>query len=286
MGLKKINWVGIAFGLLLVAAAFIFFYTEEEMNKFIFIIGLGVIVIVIPFIFQIIFQSRKEEEINEMFLEFSRNLAESVATGTPISKSIVNMRDKNFGALTPYIKKLANQIEIGIPLEKSLKTFAYEVNNPIISRAVNLISESERSGGEIEKILDSTARSIAEIEKLKEERKAAIANLVVQGYIVFFIFIGIMLVMEFKILPLAISAGSLSGITTGNVQIVDDVKNELNKDVLSNLFLYLLIAQGIFTGLAIGQLAEGSIKRGIKHSFILSASAFLVGIGVRLLFGS
>lgn len=94
-----------------------------------------------------------------------------------------------------------------------------------------------------------------------------------------------MLVMEFKILPLAISAGSFSGISTGNIQVLDQTGNELNRDVLANLFLYLLIAQGLFTGLAIGQLAEGSIKRGIKHSFILAASAFLIGIGVRLVFG-
>src|SRR3989338_5718187 len=115
-----------------------------------------------------------------MFLEFSRNLAESVNTGTPISKSIVNMRKKNYGALSPYITKLANQIELGIPVHQALQSFAYDVGSPVISRAIALIMEAERAGGEIDYILESVAGSISEVEKLKKERKAAIYGLVVQ----------------------------------------------------------------------------------------------------------
>ena len=44
----------------------------------------------------------------------------------------------------------------------------------------------------------------------------------------------------------------------------------------STAFLYLLLIQGLFSGLAIGLLSEGNIKAGIKHSFALMISAFLV----------
>ncbi|MBI2631643.1 hypothetical protein HYW75_01430, partial [Candidatus Pacearchaeota archaeon] len=53
---------------------------------------------------------------------------------------------------------------------------------------------------------------------------------------------------------------------------------------LSNPFLYLLLAQGFFAGLTIGKLAEGTMKAGIKHSFIMTVTAFLVSTGVRLAF--
>jgi len=45
---------------------------------------------------------------------------------------------------------------------------------------------------------------------------------------------------------------------------------------------YLLLAQGLFAGLTIGKLTEGSIKKGIKHSFVLMISSFLVSTGARL----
>ncbi len=101
-----------------------------------------------------------------MFLEFSRNLTESVNIGTPVSKSIINMSRKKYGALTPYIEKLGNQISLGIPVHRAFENFARDVNNPVISRAVSLISEAERAGGEIDYILESVAQSISEIENL------------------------------------------------------------------------------------------------------------------------
>lgn len=279
------HWIGIVSGGLLVVISSIFFYIQAEKNLFIFLIGLGIAAMIFPFIVGIINESKKEQEISEMFLEFSRNLAESVNIGTPISKSIINMAKKKYGALTPYIEKLGNQISLGIPVNRALENFAKDVNNPVISRAVTLISEAERAGGEIDYILQSVAESISEIEKLKVERKAAISSLVVQGYIIYFIFIGIMLMMEFKILPLAAQVSSLKGISTSTLNVADGGLSTpvFSADSLGTLFLSLLLAQGFFSGFAIGKLTEGNLKAGIKHSFIMMISAFLIATGIRLI---
>lgn len=280
------HWIGILFGVILIITGITFFVVQEERNFSLFVIGLGIASIALPFVAGVMGESKKEQEISEMFLEFSRNLAESVTTGTPISKSIVNMGKKNYGVLTPYIQKLSNQISLGIPVNRAFQTFAQDVDSPVIHRAVALISEAERAGGEIDYILESVATSISEIEKLKKERKAAISSLVVQGYIIFFIFIGIMIVMEFKILPLAVEVSSFRGITQ-NPLVLDPTTNQANASLtnedLASLFLYLLLAQGFFGGFAIGKLAEGSLKAGIKHSFILMISSFLITTGVRLI---
>ena len=59
----------------------------------------------------------------------------------------------------------------------------------------------------------------------------------------------------------------------------------LNADELSNAFLYLLMIQGLFSGLTIGKLSEGNIKGGIKHSFALIILSFLISSGANLIFG-
>jgi len=278
------HWIGIVAGVIMLAIDFIFFWGEERMLFFLGRIEVGVAAL--PFIVGLIIEGRTEEGINNMFLEFARNLAESVGAGTPVSKSIVNMKNKNYGLLSPHIVKLANQIELGIPVGNAFQTFANDIGSPVIKRAVSLIREAERAGGEIDYILESTAKSIAEVEKLKKERKAAIYNLVVQGYIIFFIFLGIILVMEYKIIPMTTSVSGFSTDSFDVANIGEDVASEggLTSEQFTRPFLYLLLVQGLFAGLTIGKLTEGSIKKGIKHSFILMIVAFLVSTGARLFF--
>jgi len=286
MEIKKNYIIGGVAALLTIGVDVGFFFSSGAL--FYFILGIGAAFGALPIVIEMAGQNKKEQDVNEMFLEFSRNLAESVNTGTPISKSIINMSKKNYGPLTPYIQKLANQIMIGIPVSKAMRTFADDVGNPVVKRAVALISEAEKAGGEIDYILESVANSISEVEKLKKERKAAISTLVVQGYIIFFIFLGIMLVMQYKILPLTKDLGGFQmggNLDNLNSMTTSTAASTASTSDMTKPFLYLLLTQGLFTGLTIGKLTEGKITAGIKHSFIMVLTAFLVSTGVSIFAG-
>lgn len=283
MEIKKIHWIGIAAGIVLIAASFLLVHNQLSF----FLIGIGAIIIASPFVFSIIQEGKISTEKEEMFLEFSRDLVESVKSGTPINKSITNSKDKPYGALSPNIKKLANQISLGIPLKRALQTFSDDVNNRTISRALTLIGEAERAGGDIGRILESVASAVSLSDKLNKERKSSASTLIVQGYVIFFIFLVIILVMQYKILPL-ISSFSTSGISglggiVGGVASAGGAKVDLSS--LSNAFLFLLLVQGLFSGLTIGKLSEGTIKAGVKHSFALMIFSFLISTGAGLIFG-
>ncbi|MEK6840432.1 MAG: type II secretion system F family protein [Nanoarchaeota archaeon] len=277
MELKTPHWAGMIAGLAVIAASFFFIDTKF----FFFIIGVGVLSLAAPFVFALVRETNVSAEKEDMFLEFARNLVESVKAGTPISKSIINVRNKPYGVLSENIKKLANQISLGVPLGSALQIFSKDVKNKTISRALTLIGQAERSGGEIGGILESVTEAVSTSDKLKKERKAVISSLVVQGYIIFIVFIAIILVLQFQILPLVAgisgeSAFGVAGIGGGT---------PLEPEELSNSFLYLLLIQGLFSGLIIGKLSEGNIKPGIKHSFILMIMAFLVSAGANAFFG-
>jgi flagellar protein FlaJ len=281
MKIKKWNWFMIGIGLLVVIGSLFLYNT-----RFFFItIGMGVIIGVIPFVVGIIRETAIATEKEEMFLEFSRNLVESVKAGTPISKSILNVKDKSYGVLSENIKKLANQISIGIPLNKALQTFAKDVKNKTISRALTLIGQAERSGGEIGGILESVTEAVTTSDKLRKERKSSISTLVVQGYIIFIVFIVIILVLQFQILPLLGGITTGGGLGIGGIGTLGSGGAPISQEEISNSFLYLLMLQGFFSGLTIGKLSEGNIKPGIKHSFILMIMAFLISAGANVIFG-
>ena len=262
--------------------ALAFFFTKSTV--FYFILGVGIIIGVSPFVFSIVKEATDEGEKEEIFVEFTRNLVESVKTGIPISKSIINVKDKPYGILSENVKKLANQIYIGIPLVKALQTFSRDVGNKTISRAITLIGQAEKSGGDIGEILESVANAVSTSDKLNKERKAAISTLVVQGYIIFLVFIVIIIVLQFRLIPMIFSIGNLGLTSTGGVSTTAQA-SQINQLEISNAFLYLLLIQGFFSGLIIGKLSERSLKAGLKHSFILMVISFLASSGANLFLG-
>lgn len=286
MELKKIHFVLLGIALVIIIISFFFSGTRF----FFFIFGIGVILAAAPFVFSTMRETAIGYEKEDMFLEFSRNLVESVKTGTPINKSIINVKNKAYGVLSPHIKKLANQISLGIPLNNALQTFSKDIKNKTISRSLTLIGQAEKSGGEIGKILESVTDAVTMADKLKKEKKASISTLVVQGYIIFVVFIIIILVLQFQILPLltgltTTGEGGGTGAVPGVGGIIGGGGEPISPEEVANSFLYLLLVQGFFTGLTIGKLSEGSIKPGIKHSFILTVMAFVISSGANVIFG-
>jgi len=253
-----------------------------------FVLGISFIIAILPFIISVVLETGAEREKEEMFLEFSRDLVENVKAGTPISKSILNIRKKDYGKLNPHINKLANQISLGIPVKTAFETFARDNANNTITRAVTIISESEKAGGRIDDILEAVVKSVSQVEKLKKERRAAMYSLVVQGYIIFMIFIIITLVMQFKILPIATGLGSAGISGSGGLSEFGfgGTGNVASTDELVRPFIWLLLVQGFFVGLVIGKLSEGKIKAGLKHSFILMSLSVLIHTGAKLFIGA
>ena len=273
MKFEKMHWLGTGIGLLGILGSFLIF-GFTNMSYFLSVISL--IAGLLPFMISFLLGQSKQKEKEEKFLAFVRDLVETVRSGAPISKAIVNLKNRNYGSLTPHVQKLANQLSVGLTLTMALNNFAVDTKSKVISRAVGLISEAERAGGKIETILDSVASSVNQIEQLRKERKASISNLVTQGYMIFFVFIIIMLVLEFKILPLVSGLEPTEGLKV-STSTVD--ANELSMP----LFVMLLV-QSFFAGLVIGKISEGTISSGFRHSFILLTITLLVTTGAKALF--
>ncbi|HIH34544.1 MAG TPA: hypothetical protein HA223_04770 [Nanoarchaeota archaeon] len=266
MELSARHYLGIGAAIiLLLVDTFLF----RDSRFFFFILGIVAVIAGLPFFVTLLIEMGREKEKEEMFLEFCRNLAEGVASGIPISKSIITVADKDYGSLTPHIRKLANQISLGIPFKKAITTFAQDTKNRIVKRSVHIIIEAEESGGEIGTTLDNVAKSVSEVEDIKKERRSIIYNQVVQGYMIFLMFIVIMLILQLWLLPKIAEVTELSG----QVEFQSAVGGT---QFLNNALFVLIMLQAIFTGLVIGQLSEGKLMPGIKHSIIMIVLSYLI----------
>lgn len=272
--IRKEFLVGIAVFLFLISVDFaLFFRTRWFWSLLLLSFVLGGL----PGYLMYLRENKRQKEVEIEFLEFIRSLVEGVKSGIPIPQSILNLKDKDFGALTSYVKKLAYQIEWGIPVKDALNIFARDTDNKVIKRSVAIITQAAESGGRMDDILESVADSVVSIERLKEERRSSTYSQIVQGYIVFFIFIGVMLMLEVKLMPMIqdMIKGLSGGVSGGEFFEAGEAGagTELN---FKRIFLSLIVIQGVFAGLLIGKFSEGKIKYGIKHSFALVVIALLI----------
>jgi len=270
-------WFFVAF-IILTANFYLFFNFGVDFGSntrwFFPLLIIGLLVASGQFWIDFMKERERQKRIEIKFLDFVRNLSSTIKSGISIPASIVQASSKDYSELNPYIKKLSNQIQTGISVHKALQTFANDTHNPMIKRAVSIVNEAEASGGDIENVLTSVTASLVSIKKIKEERKLSIYSQMVQGYIIYFVFIGIMLLLQLKLFPklseVGTSLGTSGGLLGTAVQTGAEAVN------LDFTFFILILIQGFFAGLMIGKFSEGSIKDGIIHSLILVVSAALI----------
>src|SRR3989344_981458 len=263
-------------GIVVIAIAILLFYQTRWFKPTLVI---GILLFFSSYILNFFMENKRQKEIEVKFLEFSRNLVEKVKTGIPIPKAILQVADIDFGALTPYVKKLAYQIEWGIPLREAFTIFANDTNNTVIKRSMSIVIEAEQSGGNITDVLQAVTDSVLQIKKIKDERRSNTYTQTIQGYFVFFIFIGIMIMLQIYLIPQLgdITSSVLTGVGGDFEAYTQTPKVALPSTIdINSIFIWLVVIQGFFTGIMIGKFAEGELKMGLKHSLILIVVGYII----------
>ncbi|MEM4397298.1 MAG: type II secretion system F family protein [Candidatus Woesearchaeota archaeon] len=295
MRFKQEYLIGIALGSI-VFLIDVFFFLNTKW--FLPILAISFSISLLQIWLDFFIENQKQREIESRFLDFVRNLTGAIKSGMAVSKAIIHVSKIDYGALSYYVRKLGTQVEWNVPVHKALLMFSKSTKNDVIKRSIATVIEAEQAGGNMEDVLSSITNSLIEIKKIKEERRASIQSQIMQSYIIFMIFIGVMLVIQNMLVPYLIGSqeGMFSGLVmqgslpaqTKEQTIIMEAK--LNFKSMSSflislgqwfvslkgIFLMLTLIQGFFAGIIIGKMAEGDLTSGLKHSLILMLLSFLI----------
>ncbi|HEC86831.1 MAG TPA: hypothetical protein ENI49_03060 [Thermoplasmatales archaeon] len=215
---------------------------------------------------------RKIKKINERFPDFVRDLAESRRAGLTFVKAIMLASKGNYGELTPEIKKICNAVSWGSSVEDALNEFAKRVNTKLVRRTVSLINEASKGGGNVADVLEAAAIDAREIATLQLERRNSMFPYLAIIYVGAFAFIAIILVITNSILP---SMGSISE-TGASAAMGFGGGGGISIPDLVTVFFSAAFIQALGSGVIAGVFETGSPISGIKHSFILALTTWLV----------
>lgn len=229
----------------------------------------GAIILVVPTILVLYTAFRIRREMEQRFIGFVLDLADSINSGMTLPLALEHCSKRDYGSLTGLVSNLNAQVSWGIPFDKALKNFARATRSRSIRRSVTTIIETYRIGGKISDTLAAVSESMTTTEKLSKERRSSIYSQVLMLYLIFFVFIGILIIMQVSLIPV-LSPENIGGLSlvTKSVSVPSEIYTET--------FIYFILIQGFFAGLAIGKMAEGTIMSGLKHSILLMIVGYAV----------
>jgi flagellar protein FlaJ len=267
-------------------------YLTKDIGVFANLLIISTFLIFATFAFFEYEHYRQWKEMEDKLPNFLHDLTETMASGVPLPKAIKIVSKNDYGSLNSIVKYLSNQISWNVPVHKALDRVIEKTRrSKKLSTAFSILREAQMSGGNTVSVLTSLSESLELLKQIEKERKSILSQYTVIIYAISFIFLGVVAMINRVLLPIFASP-QVAGMGGTGMGIVDPcaVCSGLSCDVcnlfaflaynflgmpqekpyyFASIFFLLSIIQAAFAGLVAGQVAEGSVRAGIKHSLIL-----------------
>ncbi len=229
---------------------------------------LGLICLIGPYGFLETARQRRIAKIEDRLPDFLRDVAEAGRFGMTLSDAIVVASNGRYGLLTEEIKRMASQLEWGVPVATALRLFEERVPTPLVQRVVSIITRANEAGGNVADVLSMVAHDTREAQLSDQSRRISMLTYVTVIYIAFAVFLVTIYIMAAVFLPQMIKAGESVG-STGLATAV--TLQYAYIPVLFLAFLVAVIVHAVGDGIMAGVLYNGRIAEGLQHGTIMLA---------------
>jgi flagellar protein FlaJ len=281
---------------MIAAVGLVFYSNIAIMGNMLLIAG---IVGIVPYALMTYLDTKRIKDVEDRLPVFLLDISEAQKIGMTLPEALKQVSRTDYGKLSPEIKKMNDQMSWGIPVQEVMSSFAERMaKSRLIGRIVRIINEAYNSGGDIARTMEATASDLSLIKEAEKERKAVTAEHMMVMYAIYFIFIGIVIGLSQTLVPMLKmdmggGAGGImsfqdpcTGCTPSRIDCVNCMifpticqmfGFEAGGSCYYNaLFIVMAVIQGIFSGLVAGQIGEGSVVAGVKHSLIMTSAGFSV----------
>lgn len=265
----------------LLAAAAVLFTTGDlpgfdmGRDRWLDFMAFGLLTALGPYGFYYRHQQSRIRQLEERFPDFLRDLAASRKAGLTLTSAVKVAARGEYGALTPDIQKMADQLAWNVPFSEALDEFADRVDTPLVRRAVSLINEASRSGGHVTDVLEAAARDAREIKNLENERKLNMGLYTAIIYIAFLVFLGVAATLYGTFIPEVLKttgdAQGAAGQGFGGVSFTT-----LSLSDFRTFYFIASITQAGGNGAIAGMMESGKPRAGMVHAFIMVLMTYAV----------
>ncbi|KAA0007802.1 MAG: hypothetical protein DRN19_00865 [Thermoplasmata archaeon] len=215
---------------------------------------------------------RRKRKIEERLPDFLREIGSSTASGMTVFDAIKAASKRDYGPLSKEIRVMNAQLSWGISIKEALINFSKRLKSPPVERAVLTINQALDMGGNTSDTFYAAAREIDQIKLVEQQRRSEMGMYSIVILISFFVFLAVILIInqtifaEFFKLQKEVSGAGVGGLSLGNI----------DRDTLRYAFFSFTFVQSIGAGLLSGFMMDGKISSGVRYSFILLLTSFII----------
>jgi archaeal flagellar protein FlaJ len=236
---------------------------------------IGLICVMAPYGFAMTAKLRRISKIEERLPDFLRDVAEAGRFGMTLPDAIVVASSGRYGLLTDEIKKMASQIEWGVPVTTALRLFEERVPTPLVQRVVSIVTRANEAGGNVADVLTMVAHDTRETQLAAQSRQISMLTYVTVIYISFFVFLVTIYIMAAIFLPQMITAGQ--GVSSSSLGASGGVSLAFNYvPILFLAFMVAVIVHAVGDGIMAGVLYNGRIAEGLQHATIMLITGWAI----------
>ena len=227
-------------------------------------------------------ETKRIANIEARLPDFLRDVAEAGRFGMTLSNAIVAASVGEYGRLTPEIRRMASQISWGVSATEALVLFAKRVDTALIHRVTGLVIKAAAAGGNIADVLTMSSVDTKESQTLMDERSTTMSTYVMVIYIAFFVFLVTVLILNKTFLPRmeeVTKETGLSDVDLSDAPTTVTLSAELIPQIKS-LYFYAALVHAVGDGLLAGVIMTGKVTNGMRHSFIMVLTAWIIMRGV------
>ncbi len=253
--------------------------SQLALQRFLTWLTVAVIALIGPYGFFVARKNGEVKAIERRLPDFLRDVAEAGRFGMTLAEAIVVSSGGRYGKLTPEIRKMAAQINWGVPATEALRLFAERVKTPMTGRIVSIIVKSSDAGGDVADVLTMVSHDAKEAQLTEDERTITMSTYIMVIYISFLVFIVTIWILNATFLPKMREAST--SLTAGTTSAGGTIETPLAQNLptvifdIKIAFFIAVFVHGLGDGILAGVLDNGKIASGLRHSFLMLIIALL-----------
>nr|WP_321351692.1 type II secretion system F family protein [uncultured Methanoregula sp.] len=234
------------------------------------VVILAVLVAIIPLAVLDFLEQARIRNLENALPNFFRDLAGMNDSGMTLPNAVHLVASAEYGALTPHIRKLDNEMSWGVTFVEALYRFGKGLGTKMADRSVDLIAKASKAGGDVSEVLRAAAKDTFEVVNLQTERSNNMLIYVIIVLVSFAVFLFVIAILVSSFLSTMATAGAAAAAAGAS-----GFMGKIDMFTYKRLFSHAAILQGFFSGLVAGQMGEGRVTAGLKYCALMVIIAWI-----------